>query len=132
MFARLSSRAMAININKCRRTHLAKNHFSFLYMWGLNDNGQLGLGNNFVNSKLTTSPLKVETLPPNEMVHDVALGVLHTALVTKTGRVFLAGSNIYGQLGLGDHSQERMAVIFSKNLSIYKLLKPFKMLKFKI
>ncbi|XP_062270450.1 retinitis pigmentosa GTPase regulator b isoform X1 [Scomber scombrus] len=74
-----------------------------LFMFGSNNWGQLGLG-----TKLTVSkPTCVKALK-SEKVQLVACGRNHTLICTTQGRVFTAGGNSEGQLGLG-HCEERTA-----------------------
>lgn len=50
---------------------------------------------------------RVSSLPPapvpllNVVIH-ITCGLHHTALLTQNGEVFTFGSNVYGQLGVGD------------------------------
>uniref|UniRef100_A0A3Q3VQA3 X-linked retinitis pigmentosa GTPase regulator n=1 Tax=Mola mola TaxID=94237 RepID=A0A3Q3VQA3_MOLML len=68
-----------------------------LFMFGSNNWGQLGLG-----SKVTVNkPTCVKALK-SEKVHLVACGRNHTLICTAQGKVFAAGGNSEGQLGLGD------------------------------
>ena len=75
------------------------NHFVALkgdgtvWTWGLNDVGQLGLGD------LETRVEPVKTNMKN--VIDIAAGAKFTALLRKDGTVWVAGYNNYGQLGDG-------------------------------
>ena len=65
-----------------------------MWMWGYNAKGQLGLGD------------KVNRLVPTQIggsaaqVQDVALGMLHTLLVSTSNVLSGCGDNGYGQLGL--------------------------------
>ncbi|XP_016288852.2 X-linked retinitis pigmentosa GTPase regulator isoform X5 [Monodelphis domestica] len=74
---------------------------SKLYMFGSNNWGQLGLG-----SKTTVNkPTCVKALKP-EKVKIAACGRNHTLVYTEEGKVYAAGGNSEGQLGLGD-TEER-------------------------
>ena len=70
-----------------------------LYMWGLNNYGQLGDG--------TTVSKTVPTLIPqsafnNEKVVGLSLGGNFSGCITETGKLYMWGWNNYGQLGTGD------------------------------
>ncbi|MGN0667387.1 MAG: DUF4214 domain-containing protein [Huintestinicola sp.] len=67
-----------------------------LYLWGLNDKGQLGDGTTTTSSK----PVKI-TVGNNEKVKAVALGSKHSAAITTNGEVYFWGNNSCGQLGDG-------------------------------
>ncbi|XP_032960035.1 X-linked retinitis pigmentosa GTPase regulator isoform X2 [Rhinolophus ferrumequinum] len=68
-----------------------------LYMFGSNNWGQLGLGSKSAVSK----PTCVKALKP-EKVKLAACGRNHTLVSTEGGKVYAAGGNNEGQLGLGD------------------------------
>ncbi|KAG8515875.1 X-linked retinitis pigmentosa GTPase regulator [Galemys pyrenaicus] len=72
-----------------------------LYMFGSNNWGQLGLGTKSTVSK----PTCVKALKPEKVVF-AACGRNHTIVSTAGGKVYAAGGNNEGQLGLGD-TEER-------------------------
>jgi alpha-tubulin suppressor-like RCC1 family protein len=65
-----------------------------VYAWGLNNAGQLGVGDGFARAL----PTKV-TLPAPAVA--VAAGSIHSLAVLEDGRVFAWGDNTVGQLGNG-------------------------------
>jgi alpha-tubulin suppressor-like RCC1 family protein len=80
------------------------NHASFylndkgqLFAWGLNNHGQLGIGNK-MNTCTPTYVYALDGIP----VKEVAGGEHHTLCVTEDGRVFCWGRNDEGQCGVGD------------------------------
>ena len=83
------------------------NHFVALkangevWTWGLNNNGQLGLGDQVTRTKPTNS--NIYTLDNNEQINaiDVAAGSNYTLVLKADGTVWSAGRNDYGQLGDG-------------------------------
>lgn len=72
-----------------------------IWVTGKNDYGQLGLE----GTDSTKSFTKVHL--PSDSVIKASCGYYHTLLLTSSGRVYAAGRNDYGQLGLG-HSQGRV------------------------
>ena len=71
-----------------------------LFAWGLNNHGQLGVGNKFDQS----APTRVRDLDPYEgdYVVEVAGGEHHSIARTKNGLVYCWGLNDEGQVGVGD------------------------------
>jgi len=67
-----------------------------VYAWGLNQKGQLGLGDN-MNRK---NPTLVEAMKGHNVV-GVAVGRHHGFMWTDLGEVFGCGNNSCGQLGIG-------------------------------
>ncbi|MGN0106988.1 MAG: Ig-like domain-containing protein, partial [Hominilimicola sp.] len=63
--------------------------------YGVNDNGQLGTGDNI------SSDAPVKAISFAERAVDVAAGADHTLILDAKGNVWAAGSNEYGQLGTG-------------------------------
>ncbi|KAK2587103.1 hypothetical protein KPH14_002869 [Odynerus spinipes] len=66
-----------------------------LYMWGSNSFGQLGSD----PSKLRHSNEPIEVMS-HEKIERVAMGLRHTAVITRDRRVFACGADNKGQLGL--------------------------------
>jgi alpha-tubulin suppressor-like RCC1 family protein len=66
-----------------------------VYVWGLNDVGQLGLGHRLERP----SPVRLSMLT---RVTSIACGISHTVLALANQSVLATGSNDGGQLGLGD------------------------------
>jgi regulator of chromosome condensation len=71
-----------------------------LFAWGLNNHGQLGIGNKFD----TAVPTRVRDLDPFEgdYVVQVAGGEHHSIARTNDGLVYCWGRNDEGQVGAGD------------------------------
>lgn len=70
-----------------------------LWLWGLNDSGQLGIGTS-IPSSFTSSP--IQTIFNTNNWDQLSLGYAHI-LATKTdGTLWVWGNNHAGQLGLGD------------------------------
>jgi uncharacterized repeat protein (TIGR02543 family) len=69
-----------------------------LFMWGYNNNGQLG-DNTDINRLV---PLEITSrlgLQNHDLITQVSLGWTHSSALSSTGRLFMWGSNISGQLG---------------------------------
>lgn len=71
-----------------------------VFAWGLNNHGQLGIGNKFN----TSVPTKVHGLAPyqGDYVVEIAGGEHHSIARTKDGVVYCWGRNDEGQVGCGD------------------------------
>jgi hypothetical protein len=69
----------------------------FLFMWGGNSRGQLGLG----DTTNRDTPEKL-VLPDNQKCIAVACGFLQTLALTADGSIYVWGGGKYGSLGLGD------------------------------
>ena len=70
----------------------------YLYMFGKNTFGQLGISNNIAISK----PVKVNL---DKKIIKLALGGEHTLALTDSNEIFSWGLNVFGQLGLGDFNE---------------------------
>ncbi len=68
-----------------------------VYVWGPNDHGQLGLG----DETQRRSAIKVP-FPADVKISAVDFGGAHMLALATDGRVFSCGNNQNGQLGLGD------------------------------
>lgn len=72
-----------------------------VFTWGYNDYGQLGWGLHGVDRVGQQRPKEVGGILENEVIVDICAGGAHTAVVTKSGKVFAWGSNAIGQIGHG-------------------------------
>lgn len=70
-------------------------NFSTLVVFGDNDFGELGLGDN--------ENRNIPTQTPNLKAKQISAGTAHTVLIDLKDDVWSFGSNEYGQLGLGDN-----------------------------
>jgi alpha-tubulin suppressor-like RCC1 family protein len=66
-----------------------------LFVFGANDNGQLGLGDTITRFTPTLHPFSLD-----KKIKDVLIGANHTMIITDDG-IYGFGSNECGQLGLG-------------------------------
>jgi alpha-tubulin suppressor-like RCC1 family protein len=77
-----------------------------VYTWGHNRVGQLGhlnsnnLPKNEDGAFYVPQPLKIPKLP--ELIEEVVAGWGHTGIIGKSGRLYVCGRNVQGQLGIGD------------------------------
>lgn len=71
-----------------------------IYVWGNNDSGQLGLGDNIARY----SPQ--ELLLNN--IKSISCGLYHTVALTEYNKIYVWGSNDTGQLGLGDRNNKNL------------------------
>ncbi|XP_061825646.1 secretion-regulating guanine nucleotide exchange factor isoform X2 [Nerophis lumbriciformis] len=78
---------------------------------GLNDRGQLGLGHTANCSTLQ----RCSGL--NQRVTNVACGWDFTLLLTDCGRLLACGSNIFGQLGIGDTTTHHAELVLVEGLT---------------
>ena len=69
--------------------------------WGLNDHGQLGLGNTLNIGSTEVPSLAVSTVPLGVSATAIAAGQDTTCALLTDGTVRCWGKNNYGQLGLG-------------------------------
>eukprot|EP00931_Biecheleriopsis_adriatica_P063571 TRINITY_DN38524_c0_g1_i1.p1 TRINITY_DN38524_c0_g1~~TRINITY_DN38524_c0_g1_i1.p1 ORF type:complete len:447 (+),score=85.49 TRINITY_DN38524_c0_g1_i1:60-1400(+) len=75
-----------------------------VYTAGWNRWGQLGVCNNSGVSPAPPNPIPLEVTDLGDTVVSMAGGDHHSIFLTKSGRVYTAGSNQYGQLGVTDNS----------------------------
>ena len=90
------SNVVAINMGCYHSSAVTAN--GDLYVWGYNDFGQLGLG----DETDRTTPTKV---PGLSNVVAASMGYTHSAALTASGDIYIWGSNVDGQLGLGDRTK---------------------------
>mmetsp|Transcript_16816 Transcript_16816/g.55825 ORF Transcript_16816/g.55825 Transcript_16816/m.55825 type:complete len:1970 (-) Transcript_16816:70-5979(-) len=85
---------------------------SHVFMWGDGENGKLGNQ----SEEIQHVPYIVPAFR-NVLVKVCALGKQHTLFLSADGVVLSCGSNVYGQLGMGDHmlSRSTPAIIQSLN-----------------
>ena len=69
-----------------------------LWVCGLNNNGQLGLGDKEPRATFTAVPWSAE----RGCIRQVIVGANHTVVLTQANRLWVCGYNAFGQLGLGD------------------------------
>ncbi|XP_031633255.1 probable E3 ubiquitin-protein ligase HERC4 isoform X3 [Contarinia nasturtii] len=78
--------------------NLALTNEGEIYAFGLNNYGQLGIGN---AEKKVVNPVKIDSLNGIPIAF-IACGGYHSFAISKSGAVFGWGKNNWGQLGVGD------------------------------
>lgn len=71
-----------------------------LYALGSNSHGQLGIGNHNDVSIAQQCIIEYDGNDPPGTIKQIAAGGNHTLILFDSGRVFSAGSNVYGQAGI--------------------------------
>lgn len=87
-----------------------------LFTWGKNDSGQLGDGTN----QPSLIPIDISSrirLLSNDQIISIAAGSSHSAFLTKQGRVFMWGRNVFGQLGDGTKSNKNRPIEITSNFN---------------
>ena len=89
-----------------------------IWIFGNNYRGQLGLG----DRKNRNIPTKIRSLSENSIYAKyVSCNSYHTALIDMNNEVWVFGSNLYGQLGLGNHKSKdiptKITNIYAKTVS---------------
>ena len=76
-----------------------------LYSWGVNSQGQLGLGDVTNENELIGTPTLIDTVSSTKFVSVDASGEVSFA-ITEDGEMFAWGDNDLGTLGVGDNSDK--------------------------
>ena len=79
-----------------------------IYVWGNNNYGQLGIGDN--NNRNIPTLLN---LPNNEKPLSISCGYNHTICLTKNENIYVWGNNDYGQLGIGDNNNRNIPTLLN-------------------
>lgn len=88
-------------------THsLAVSEAGDLYSWGNGDRFRLGHG----SSRQEELPRLVRTVPPQTRICDVACGLGHTVVLSRSGSVFAWGNGANGRLGNGAPDDQPLPV----------------------
>ena len=78
----------------------------FVYSFGVNEDGQLGLGNN----EIYNTPKVISSLKDVEFIE---CGEDHTFCKTSNNEIFCWGKNRWGQLGLGNRDNQNTPILCS-------------------
>lgn len=68
-----------------------------VYAWGINEMGQVGVG----NEELYPTPIKLNGFDGQKII-SISCGFLHSMALTEDGNVYSWGDNEFGQLGIGE------------------------------
>jgi len=79
-----------------------------LFVWGINDNGELGIG------KQVEQPIP-KRLDLGFEIRSVSCGYYHTAIVSKSGDIYTAGSDEYFQLGHQRSAERKFCLVEKVN-----------------
>eukprot|EP01083_Nonionella_stella_P005368 15498_1 len=77
-----------------------------VYVWGNNQNGQLGLG----SRDRKTEPTPITSFSKNEQISFVQGGGFFSGCLTTNGDVYVWGSNSYGEQGQGDTTTRQQPI----------------------
>jgi alpha-tubulin suppressor-like RCC1 family protein len=91
----------------------------FVFSKGINDVGQLGLGNTSNQSNYTQ--LTFPSLQTEEKVYNVYAGYQHAAAITSSRRLFMWGLNASGQLGNGNTTNQTSPILITNTGTIDKI-----------
>lgn len=92
---------------------------TLLFAWGLNEHGQLGVGDKLVRQSPVEVKLKVgEEMVPFKKPIAISCGEHHSFVLTEGG-LYAMGSNRFGQLGLKMPMGRESMVLFPTKLSFY-------------
>jgi uncharacterized repeat protein (TIGR02543 family) len=81
-----------------------------VFVWGYNENGQLGDGTTIDRTKPTEITPHFD-LNDNETIIQVSLGNEHSVILTSNGRILTWGGNTFGQLGIGTSTRKSSPTI---------------------
>lgn len=92
---------------------------SFIFAWGNDEFGQLGLGKNSYNPFYSSPRYTKYSIN----VKKISCGKSHTIMKSEQGCIYVFGSNQYGQLGLPIVQSRRTPTLlpFSKKLSCWHI-----------
>ena len=94
----------------------------FLYSWGKNKNGELGLG---TTSNIVPYPSPITSLTTKNII-SVKPGGRNTILIRQDGTIYLCGSNIFGLLAEEAKVQNNQNPVYQNNLLNQKTFKNIK------
>lgn len=97
----------------CGRQHTLAVTNNGVYVWGGNEQGQLGLGNVWQ----CPTPELIPSLA-REVITDAVAGQYHSVALTMDGRVFTWGWGVHGQLGHGNTYSKNLPTLVTPLLGI--------------
>jgi alpha-tubulin suppressor-like RCC1 family protein len=90
---------------------------SRLMTWGKNDSGQLGDG----TTDNTNIPIDITNkfrVLEQDNIQKISLGSSHSGMLTSSGRIFMWGRNVYGQLGDGSANSKSLPTEITENVTL--------------
>jgi alpha-tubulin suppressor-like RCC1 family protein len=105
-----------------------------LFVFGLNESSQLGLGDNEdlvlqsrqVKNGYDSYPFfyqnKPELLMQDESISQIVCGGWHSMILKKNGELFVFGRNYSGQLGLGNYNYQNKPIILMQDENISQIV----------
>jgi alpha-tubulin suppressor-like RCC1 family protein len=88
------------NQEECRKlTKYIQDNQKFILCFGANKDGELGITNIKENIK---EPRALQCTEDLNSAQSISSGSHHSALVTKSGEIFVSGSSLHGKLGIAD------------------------------
>ncbi len=90
-----------------------------VFTWGFNKSGQLGDGTE-INKNIPIDITQNFKLKKGEKIFSLNLGSVNSSAITSTGRVFMWGSNSFGQLGDGTEINKNIPIDITQNFKLKK------------
>jgi alpha-tubulin suppressor-like RCC1 family protein len=106
------------HIYSSRLVNMVTTEKGYVYTWGRNAYGALGIGDSYYN--LHRSPVKNEhiNLLEDEEIKDISLGLYGGMLLTSFGRVLSWGINYYGTVGNNSNNHAFAPVDITSNFQL--------------
>ena len=103
-----------IDVQEGKNFTIALKENGTVWSYGLNTNGQLGLGDN----ENRIEPIQIENL---NNIKEISAGYSHSLALTKQGEVYAWGANINGQIGTGEESDSNLPIKIEGISNIIKI-----------
>lgn len=106
-----------VRLIACGRYHtLLATERGNLYSFGCNSDGQLGLGDDATKS-FYSLPVKIESIDSDDWLM-IAAGSSQSAALSRSGDIFVWGSNENGEIGLGKVNEQRYPKLISLDFPV--------------
>lgn len=99
------SREVIIAVSCGHHHSLALSKSGYVYSWGHNAFGQLGIG---CRDRFRNIPIRVRVIAEDILVSKVACGQNHSLILSTEGMVYAFGRNNFGQVGCGDQKNQNL------------------------
>ena len=98
---------------------IALDNTGHVYTWGYNEQGQLGDGTTFDKNR----PILINTgAIANKVIVSIACGTYHSMAIDNTGKVYVWGNNLQGQLGNGSTTQQNTPILINTGAIANKVI----------